>query len=102
MEETSIKVYQSHKPLLPSGNYKLTVTQHVMVGSQVWNKPLDITFSVAGEQFHLDPGHIGAHYPPGKGIARYENILPHIALNRSTLPWERSAVKGSATPWLAL
>src|SRR5262249_25282107 len=34
----------------------------------------------------------------------HSNVLPHIVLNRSTLPWERTAngEQGAGIPWLAL
>lgn len=47
------------------------------------------TFSVAGERFDLKPKDIHAVFPPAGSLGEHSNVLPHIILNRSTLPWER-------------
>ena len=61
------------------------------------------TFQVAGERFQLKPQDIHGVFPPDHNLGEHSNVLPHIILNRSTLPWERKAEKGDEnTPWLAL
>ena len=47
-------------------------------------------FAVSGPRFSLDPALIQSQFPPPKSIGEYYNILPHIILNRTTLPWERT------------
>jgi hypothetical protein len=32
------------------------------------------------------------YFPPDGSLGEHSNVLPHIILNRSTLPWERPAI----------
>ncbi|QLQ31705.1 MAG: hypothetical protein HZT40_08990 [Candidatus Thiothrix singaporensis] len=58
---------------------------------------------VQGERFALKPAEIAAVFPPAGSLGDHANVLPHLVLTRSTLPWEREAQAGSAeVPWLAL
>ena len=45
-------------------------------------------------------------FPSPGSLGEHSNVLPHIILKRSTLPWERQADpgvnRGKDTPWLAL
>ena len=42
-------------------------------------------------------------FPPPGSLGEHSNVLPHIILKRSTLPWERQADPGDKNvPWLAL
>lgn len=66
------------------------------------NASLNKTFQVAGERFQLKPQDIHSVFPPDHNLGEHSNVLPHIILNRSTLPWERKASDDENTPWLAL
>jgi hypothetical protein len=62
-------------------------------------------FTVAGERFELKPTDVESVFPPDGNLGDHSNVLPHIILNRSTLPWERTvndAAAKSGIPWLAL
>ena len=63
-------------------------------------------FSVLGPRFNLDPQEVQDMFPPPGSLGEHSNVLPHIILKRSTLPWERQADPDSNrdkdTPWLAL
>jgi len=102
---TQLQFLQNHKPLLQDGEYKITVTQTLEIDG---NKPEDFqplikTFQVAGERFQLKPQDIHGVFPPNHNLGEHSNVLPHIILNRSTLPWERKAQSDDEnTPWLAL
>ena len=49
------------------------------------------------------PTDIQAVFPPDASLGDHSNVLPHIVLNRSTLPWERSpGGTGDSVPWMAL
>jgi hypothetical protein len=92
----------SHRPTLQSGAYKLTSKWKVTVDQIQQISGESVTdFWVAGERFSLKPSDIQAVYPPEGSRGSYQDCLPHIALARDTLPWERMA-KGQETPWLAL
>ena len=99
---TSYIFRNEHRPALLSGEYKLTATWSVSVDEvQKAHKDQTAEFFVAGERFSLKPADIHSTYPPEGGRGSYDNCLPHIALARDTLPWERTA-NGKEAPWLAL
>lgn len=100
----------SHTPDLPPGDYIIKVVQHVEGTPAGKVKFVDEffvaerNFSVMGPRFTLAPQEIQEVFPPPGSLGEYDNVLPHIILNRSTLPWERNAVISgkSQIPWLAL
>ncbi|NEO88874.1 MAG: hypothetical protein F6K56_00725 [Moorea sp. SIO3G5] len=115
-QSTYVGFLQNHKPSLTAGEYQITVSQSIGDGGnnipQTTNDqdekqdPTYTTtqgFTVAGERFYLNPKDIAAQFPPSKGIGDFSNVLPHLRLSRSTLPWERQ-INGTDknTPWLAL
>ncbi|RMD98228.1 MAG: hypothetical protein D6816_16520 [Bacteroidetes bacterium] len=58
---------------------------------------------VNGPRFILSPAEIHAVFPPRDSLGEYDNVLPHIELTPSTLPWQReSGNQVETTPWLAL
>ncbi|MCL2923185.1 MAG: hypothetical protein MGF17_00755 [Trichodesmium sp. MAG_R04] len=106
---TQLQFLQNHKPLLQDGEYKITVEQSLEIKGnkpedfQPLKKTLNKTFQVAGERFQLKPQDIHGVFPPNHNLGEHSNVLPHIILNRSTLPWERKAQSDDEnTPWLAL
>jgi hypothetical protein len=112
----SVKFLEFHQPPLASGDYDVTITQSIVVKANVAaSKDQTDTFSatkhftVAGERFELNPIDVLGVFPPEGNLGEHFNVLPHIMLNRSTLPWERTAEAESSpesssksTPWLAL
>ena len=103
----------SHTPDLPPGDYTIRVEQHVEGTTADKEKFADDFlaeryFSVMGPRFTLAPQEIQEVFPPPGSLGEYDNVLPHVILNRSTLPWERSAADAdhrpdhSPVPWLAL
>jgi hypothetical protein len=114
-KDGSIQFLGFHVPTLPSGEYSIQVRQTVDTDSQkIPTKDFSATrkFLVASERFSLNPQTIETVYPPAGGQGDYDNVLPHVVLGRSTLPWERLAIpldpagadddKRRETPWLAL
>lgn len=92
---TKIQFIEYHKPALVSGDYKITVEQKIEGEKKQVNDSFSITreFSVSGERFELKPTDIHAVFPPNGSLGEHSNCLPHIILNRSTLPWERLPFK---------
>lgn len=101
-----IRFLQNHIPELSAGEYEITVEQEVKsskITSQNKFTTKPIKFSVRGDRFALTPADTQAVFPPAGSLGDHANVLPHILLRRSTLPWERLAAPNSAaTPWLAL
>src|SRR5262249_32175308 len=103
-----VKLQECHQPTLADGDYSITITQKVEIEK---HKDIDAFtatrhFTVAGERFELKPADVEAVFPPEGTLGDHSNVLPHIVLSRSTLPWERT-VNGehgrtNRVPWLAL
>src|SRR5215213_1485709 len=105
-----------HKPAVLDGEYTLTVKQQVQIdgkfgwGNDQWTSAPStrLQFAVAGPRFSLEPNLIQSQFPPPKSIGEYYSVLPHIILNRTTLPWERTIDNSrpsnttQPTSWLAL
>ena len=102
-----------HRPQLTDGNYRLRIDQRIK-----WNATNPIaqrypqkeaayqatqTFTVAGPRYRLDEPDIIALFPPPNSSGDHSNVLPHVVLRRSTLPWERQAeAEKEALPWLTV
>ena len=114
----AVDFIEYHKPGLTDGDYEITVTQVVRSNGletndqRIPNATFSAirNFSVAGERFALKPTDIHSVFPPEGNLGQHSNVLPHVILNRSTLPWERRAEEAvvgkkeelSNLPWLAL
>ena len=101
---SEISFLDFHQPTLKSDVYTIKVTQTIQVAGETkgpWQVRKKI--AVAGERFELPPQSIYARFPPAGNVGDHANVLPHITLNRSTLPWERYASKDDPElPWLWL
>ncbi len=98
-----VSFLQYHVPALDAGQYKITATQTLTVPSGPTPFAVEKTILVAGDRFSVQKSQIQACFPPPGNMGDYSSDLPHILLNRSTLPWERFAQSGNKTlPWLWL
>ncbi|MBM7116092.1 hypothetical protein [Archangium primigenium] len=103
--DARIEFLQYEQPPLESGVYTVTVSQTVKVEGQERSVPArTLTFAVQGERFGpLAPEDIAAVFPPDGSVGEHSNVLPHISLRRSTLPWERlPGTEDENLSWLAL
>lgn len=103
-QSTHLQFVDSHMPAMDAGDYELKITQVLSDGdgnTATYEKQL--SFSVLGDRFGLAPTLIHSAFPPPNGLGEYGGVLPHVVLNRSTLPWERDAQPDNEVPsWLAL
>jgi hypothetical protein len=110
-----VEFIQYHQPGLKDGVYKIRVAQEIHsneTGSAAQRVPLSTfteerTFAVRGERFSLPPELIQAVFPADGSLGEHSNVLPHVILTRSTLPWERTPLAEEDAahedlPWLAL
>lgn len=111
-------LYDAITPPLTDGDYQLEVSTNVHYngasGDDGTIAPQERYFSIDGPRFTLPATLVGGVFPPRNGQGSYEENLPHIALARRTLPWERNPEltdSGTSknpldsripTPWLAL
>jgi len=102
----SVKFIQYHQPSLESGEYHIQIEQTIAssgkINQQTFNR--NLTFAVQGERFApLSPEDIYAVFPPRDSLGLHYNVLPHITVKRSTLPWERyPGTTDENLPWLIL
>jgi hypothetical protein len=101
-----VEFIQHHQPALDSGTYRVDLEQAI-TGAKISEQALwtrRLTFVVQGERFStLAPHEVSGVFPPEGSLGDHMNVLPHITLTRSTLPWERSPDnKHPEPPWLAL
>jgi hypothetical protein len=107
-EAGSVKFLQFHRPALADGDYEITVTQSVQIPDNAIPPFIaKQSFTVAGNRFELKPTDVQSVFPPDGNLGEHSNVLPHLILNRSTLPWERRVAPGEEEklkeiPWLML
>jgi hypothetical protein len=93
------------QPPLLAGDYRMTVSTDVTVPGTATPLPgQDFFFDVEGPRFALAPTEVAGVFPPRNGHGPFDSALPHIALGRRTLPWERAlgdayTVAGDETPY---
>jgi WD40 repeat protein len=106
-----VNFLEFHAPLLESGIYDVTLDQSLKIGNKTVLDPASLRkeLYVQGKRFALEPNLVHSVYPYDGSQGDYSAVLPHIVLNRSILPWERSPLAGDAgpgvdqpVPWLAL
>ncbi len=106
-----IEFIQYHQPALKAGDYEIAVDEQISSTNDKvptgTNFNANQTFSVLGERFSINPQEIHAVFPPAGSLGEHSNVLPHLILKRSTLPWERmvkpcEGCPEEKLPWLAL
>ena len=102
MEKT--RIFDNCRPRVPAGQkISVQVAQTLKKGttdllSVIGNDK--VTLMTGGPQTRLTPADIAGVYPAEGSTDSPDEFLPHIALTRRTLPWERVGPGGSG--WLAL
>ncbi len=89
-------LYDYIRPPLLDGGYRMRLATEVTIqpagGGAFEAQPLDgqdFFFNVEGPRFSLAPSEVAAVFPPRNGHGPFDSALPHVALGRRTLPWER-------------
>jgi hypothetical protein len=112
-------LYDDILPPLLDNQYRMTAETDVSIDSAA--QPLagkDSFFNVEGPRFSLPATEVAGVFPPRNGHGPFHDSVPHVAIRRRTLPWERELdpknVIGTPTrvpnvpppagtvPWLAL
>jgi hypothetical protein len=101
------QVFDSCDPIVAAGEtVQITVTQTLQRGgADLLETPAakPVQLKVDGPQFKLDPSDISGVYPAPNSEESPDEYLPHVALKRRTLPWERRGPGPKPTlPWLFL
>jgi hypothetical protein len=96
-------------PPLLAGRYRLEIDTEVKIDAAA--QPLENRFGhfdVDAPRFTLAPHEVAGVFPPKNGHGPFDEAIPHVALGRRTLPWERIFASGKETfegvpiPWMAL
>ncbi|MEN8129265.1 MAG: hypothetical protein ABFS45_03530 [Pseudomonadota bacterium] len=94
----SFEFVDSHQPPLTAGDHKITARLTIKSKHEADDSryKFDESFgevtkniSISGPRFSLSPKEIYTLFPPPGSLGDHANVLPHIVLTRSTLPWER-------------
>ena len=93
-------LYDDITPPLVDNSYRLTLQTNVTIDGTP--QPLDSKqafFDIEGPRFRLNPADVATVVPPRNGHGPFTEVVPHIAIYRRTLPWERKInPDGSAVP----
>lgn len=100
----NINIYNNHLPVLPDGEYKITVTQDISEVATETFAAEPMTVYVNGPRFQLSPSEFHHIFPQDGAKGDFEGTLPSISFSRSTLLWEREPLEGNGlnAPWLYL
>lgn len=104
----NLQFMDKHLPALEDGDYKIIINHNLESTDNT--KPIsapgysaEATFAVYGPRFSLSPDDVYEVFPPNNSTGEHSNVMAHIMLNRSTLPWERRTnEEDEDTSWLAL
>ena len=107
-----VEFVDHHRVALEAGDYEVILQQEGTVVDEKGSHKIQCKekrqpFSILGEQYALDPNSVHTVFPPAGSRGDFWHALPHMVLNRSTLPWERSGQEDTpdpakTPPWLAL
>ena len=88
-----MRLYDAVHPALEDGDYHLTVRTDISRDDLPLdpNEPQPFRFTVSGPRFTLPATEVAAVHPPRNAQSTaFGDLLPHVALSRRTLPWERA------------
>ena len=83
-------LFDNMTPPLLDNSYRMTVETDVAVDGNAQPLPANQSyFNVEGPRFSLASSEVAGVFPPRNGHGPFEETIPHVALSRRTLPWER-------------
>jgi len=85
----SMVLYDDIVPAFDDGDYRLVSATEVAFDAEQHARPVLRAFTIDGPRFNLPPGEVASVYPPRNARGSFDLGLPHVALRRRTLPWER-------------
>lgn len=98
-KQENIKLIPKICPVI-SGIYTVTAKQNVKAPGRECYEADPLTIFAGCSRFSLEQTEVAAVYPPASACGKYGTTLPHIVLNKKTLPWEYE--NGASSGWLAL
>ncbi|MFA6084297.1 hypothetical protein [Mucilaginibacter sp.] len=106
IDKGTLKLQSFSRPPLTAGTY--TVNAGMEVNSTGEQKVpanfnnIGLSFTITAPRFSLETALIHSVFPLAGSKGAYEAAMPHIILNRKTLPWECAVTNkdGDCRPWL--
>lgn len=98
-KQENIKLIPHIHPVL-SGMYEVTAVQKVSAPKEDTFAAEPVRIYAGYSRFCLEEEDVASIYPPADHSGNYGTTLPHIVLNKKTLPWEHG--NGASDVWLAL
>jgi hypothetical protein len=111
MAPPAVRLFDKCVPLIAAGEtLDVSVSQWLRDGGKdllLPNGDSTVKFIIEGPQVTLTPDDVAGVYPAPGSEDSPDEFLPHVALRRHTLPWERvgptpTNAAAPANPWVAL
>ncbi|MFF8784523.1 hypothetical protein [Streptomyces sp. NPDC015125] len=108
LRQSSPTGYRFHAAMIPqleAGTYEIEVSQKLegVATGDFFDRPTLRTVDVRAPRFTLAADAVHAAYPPPDAAGPFDQLLPHITLDRAPLPWERVLGPDDVgVPWLAV
>ncbi|WP_159007206.1 hypothetical protein [Bradyrhizobium sp. S69] len=109
MSDTDVQIVfeQFVQPGLKDGQYTVTasVAMSDLAGAGAPTfAPAHKVLQVGSDATSLPAGSIVSVFPPDKDSGDYSGCLPHVLLNKPTIPWQKQVLSGAddKVPWVAL
>jgi hypothetical protein len=97
------QIFSACIPLIKAGNPVPINVSQTLDGRLKQDGPATVNVRIDGPQSSLLPDMVAGVFPAPGSDQSPDEFLPHIALSRRTLPWERQGPDPApTTPWLAL
>ncbi len=100
MNTPVLQFLEYQQPAVKPGDYQVNARQTVNIKGKKTFHARQLNLAILGERFTLAPNNIHGVFPPEGSMIRNDGTIPHLVLNKSTLPWERNAY--GQQPWLML
>ncbi|MEH6443805.1 MAG: hypothetical protein V7784_07905 [Oceanospirillaceae bacterium] len=102
-EGSLMTLVSNNIPALQAGHYTISSTLTGIKNVPDTLDEVSVDLYAARLRLFLAPNEINTVFPPANSNGDFNNVLPHIEFNRSTLPWERSTGSSDKKlPWFAL
>lgn len=101
-----LALHDSYRPGVKAGKYTVTVSHALdsIPESKAYFTDAVQDFEIEAPRFTLPPGTIHGVYPQHSAYGDYTRVLPHVAFDNESLPWQRLRAAGAddRDPWLGI
>ncbi|MCM1965097.1 hypothetical protein [Streptomyces sp. G1] len=104
MAVPSLRLADACVPALLPGEYSITAGYHLATNPE-HSEHTTQKLRISAARYALQTTDVLRCFPPPGAVGGFSTTLPHVALSRPTLPWERQPAAdhtGPRPPWLAV